>query len=166
MKRHPWLIPIPTLKRGENYLKFELDIEELGGTRQEVRENLLFKELVGPLRVELAIVRSGENILVNGRVRFQTRLVCAICGKEFEREFCEKLATEFISENDTANSKNRELATEELNRILLRGNQLNLASVVHDAIHLAIPIAPKCRPDCTIAFPSKEPYDTIKSYTS
>jgi len=146
-KAKPWLISIPSLKQGENRLSFELDIEELGGTSHEVSENPSFRELVGPIGVKLSIIRTGSKLMVSGRIAFTADLQCALCGKGFRRSFSEQLASEFIEEGDAA-AANKELDWEDLNQDLVQGNVLNLIGLVHDAIHLAIPIAPKCRPDC------------------
>ena len=147
-KRHRWLISCSSLKQGYNHLKFELGIEELGTTRHEVTENPSFKELVEPVRVELVIVRTGRRLLVNGLVKFQAKLLCAVCGEEFERSFSEELPAEFISDEDAVPVKGRELESEELDRVLVQGDLLNLVPQVRDGIHLAIPIAPRCRSDC------------------
>ncbi len=146
-KFRPWLISIPGLRQGENRLKFDLDIEELGGTSREVAENPSFEELLGPVHVDLAIVRTGQKLLVNGRAIFEVRLSCALCGQRFQERFSEELVTEYVNEEETAVGE-RELDWEELGQEMVHGNLLNLIGVVRDAIHLAIPIAPRCRPDC------------------
>ncbi len=145
-KKRPWLIPIATLNQGENKLDLELDIEQLGGNEHEVAENPLFEVLEGPVRVELNIARVGLRFLIRGRVRFRARLRCAICGVEFERDYREKLTAEFIDSDDELGISKSDSAN--LGRELLEGDMLNLAVPVRDSVHLAIPIAPRCRPGC------------------
>jgi uncharacterized protein len=148
MKKQPWLLPISSLRQGENRLSFDLDIEELGGTEQEVKENPLFEQLVGPVRVELVISRSGKRLLVEGRARFTAKLDCAMCCREFERGYDEPLVSEFLSTDDEPVAPSRELEQEELGRSQVKGNMLDLRPEVTDAIHLAIPMAPSCSEDC------------------
>jgi len=148
MRKQPWLLPISSLKQGENRLEFDLDIEELGGSEHEVKENPLFEQLVGPVKVGLAITRSGKRLLVEGRVKFTAKLDCAMCCTDFERAYDEPLVSEFLSTDDEPLTTNRELEEEELGRSQVRGNMLDLRPEVRDAIHLAIPMAPACSPDC------------------
>lgn len=146
-KPKPWLVHLPGLRPGENRFSFEVDIAELGGAVREVAENPLFREVVGPLAVELQIVRSGKKFLVSGKVNFIARLTCATCSRTCENRFSEELASEFVSEGEL-DVPERELESDELSRELLQGNVLNLSRVIRDAVHLAIPIAPKCGADC------------------
>jgi len=148
MRKQPWLMPIASLKQGDNRLAFELDIEELGGQEHEVKENPLFEQLVGKVRVELGITRTGKKLLVEGRVKFRARLDCAMCCTEFERQYDEPLVSEFLSTDDEPLVPSRELDDEDIGRTQVKGNMLDLRPEVRDAIHLAIPMAPACSPDC------------------
>ncbi len=148
MKKQPWLLPIAALRQGENKLTFDLDIEELGGSEHEVSENPLFEQLVGPVRVELLISRSGKRLLVEGRAKFTARLDCAMCCREFDRTYDEPLVSEFVTTDDEPVVTSRELDEEDLGRSRVKGNMLDLRPEVRDAIHLAIPMAPSCSEDC------------------
>ena len=143
----PWLISLASLVQGENRLRFDLDIAELGGSPREVAENPSFGELLGAIRVELLIVRTGRKLLVNGTVSFRARLACALCGRSYQRDFREPLTTQFAGEDEQADASS-ETEAEAMETELLQGHLLNLRDVVRDTIHLAIPIAPKCREEC------------------
>jgi uncharacterized protein len=146
-KPKTWLIHVPGLKQGENRISFELDIEEILGTSREVAENPSFQQLVGPDRVEMVIVKTGKRLLVNGKVGFRARLLCATCGKSFEKDFLEDMASEFVGEEEAALA-DRELEPDELVQEMFQGNVLNVLAAVRDTIHLGIPLAPKCSPGC------------------
>lgn len=148
MRRRPWLVPISSLKQGQNQLGFELGIEELGGTEHEVTENPSFQELVGPIRVELDIFRDGGRLLIRGAVSFEARFLCALCAEGFSRQFREQLAAEYADARERAQPKSGVLDAAEMDRVILDGDFVNLGPAVRDLIHLAIPIAPCCRPDC------------------
>jgi uncharacterized protein len=59
---------------------------------------------------------------------------------------CEPVTAEFLSCEDEEEEGRRK--SEYARDGGLRGNWLDLLPMVRDAIHLAVPIAPRCRPDC------------------
>ena len=147
-KPRPWLIPLGSLTPGRNRLEFDLAIEEIGGERHEVAENPSFEALVGPVRVELDIVRRGRRLLVSGRVRFRALMRCALCGAEYECGYDENLDTEFVAEGAVPPPDGKVMVNRDVERFRFKDDHLNLGPLVHDTIHLAVPIAPRCRPDC------------------
>ena len=146
MKR-PLVLALPSIRQGRNRFQFELEPGELGLDEHEVTENPLFRELVGAVRLDLAVTRSGQRLLIEGRVTFRAKLDCAICGCGFEADFDEPVAAEFV-DAEAGGGEGRELDQTEIDRTPLCGDQLDLTRLVHDAVHLAVPIAPACRPDC------------------
>ena len=144
--KNPLEIPLASLKQGENKLNFKLQPQDLDLRPREVAENPSFEFFVGPVDAAIAIVRSGMRLLVTGSVSYRARIECAICGCEFETDFKEPVTAEFLSCNETAEDSGTESECEEEGG--LRGNWLDLLPMVRDAIHLAVPIAPRCRPDC------------------
>lgn len=143
--KHPLRITLASLRQGENRLRFELEPEELGLRDREVAENPLFELLVGTVRVDVRVDRSGRKLLVTGTVSFKAKLDCADCGEQFECQFNEPLSAEFLS-CGAADELGADFDPREINSV--HGDHLDLAELVRDAVHLAIPMAPKCRPDC------------------
>lgn len=148
MSRQPrrWTIPFTLLKPGENRMSFDLELDEIGVNEHEVAENPLFEVLKQPVLVELVITRSGRRFLVRGSVKFRAKLQCAVCLEEFEREYDEKLAGEVVAEGEVPSIQGK--VPGHADRVRFEVDALDLGSLVRDTIHLAIPIAPKCRPDC------------------
>jgi uncharacterized protein len=144
--RKPLTVPLASLKQGENRLSFELEPADLDFRPREVAENPSFEFFVGPVQVEFAITRSGDRLLLAGSVRYRARLDCALCGCAYEAAFDEPVSTEFLS-HEPAGVEHR-IEPEELDQVSLRGNSIDLLPLVRDAIHLAVPIAPQCRPEC------------------
>ncbi len=143
---NPLNIPLVSLKQGENKLNFELQPHALDLQPREVAENPSFEFFVGPMNVALKIIRSGLRLMVSGSVSYRARLECATCACEYECNFDEPLAAEFLSCDELPEEPGRKADCED--RGGLRGNWLDLLPMVRDAIHLAVPIAPRCRPDC------------------
>jgi uncharacterized protein len=139
-------IPLASLKQGGNKLNFKLRPHDLDLQPREVAENPSFEFFVGPVDVALLVTRSGLRLMVTGSVSYRARLECAMCGCEFECDFNEPVTAEFLSCDEEAEEPGRKAAGED--RGGLSGNRLDLLSMVRDAIHLAVPIAPRCRPDC------------------
>ena len=144
--KNPLEIPLASLRQGENKLNFKLQPQDLDLRPREVAENPSFEFFVGPVDVALGIVRSGMRLLVTGSVSYRAKLECAICGCEFEYDFNEPLAAEFLSCDEAVEEPGRKSECDDEGG--LRGNWLDLLPMVRDAIHLAVPIAPRCRPDC------------------
>jgi uncharacterized protein len=142
------LVPLASLKPGDNRFELEGQARDFGLEVHEVKENPSFEQLLGHIRVLVVITRSGKRFLVRGRVYFRARLVCAICGEEFERDFDEELIAEFTMLERPNASFARELESDELDRVKIDADFIDLSAVIHDAIHLAIPIAPRCQEDC------------------
>jgi uncharacterized protein len=150
MSRKPrvWMIPVSSLARGENRLEYSLSLEELGVEEHEVAENPSFEALEGLVDVALSIARTGRQLLVRGEIRFHALLLCAICGVEFGRDYREPIATQLVSLEGSAEDVKSGFEPDEPERMTLHGDMLDLRSAVRDAMHLAIPIAPRCREDC------------------
>ena len=144
--KNPLNIPVGSLRQGENKLNFTLKPSDLDLRQREVAENPSFEFFVGPVNVALTIVRSGLRLLVTGSVSYRAKLECAICGCEYECELSEPVAAEFLSCDEGEPEPQRGRKREEEGG--LHGDWLDLLPMVHDAIHLAVPIAPRCRPDC------------------
>lgn len=145
MKR-PWQIPVAALKQGDNAFEFEGTAPELGLEPHEVAENPSFETLVGNVRARVVITRSGSRSLVRGHVMFRTRLECAVCWQEYEQDFDEELTAELVGAQESPRAQ--ELDRRGVDQTTLAGDVLDLFPLLRDAIHLAIPMAPRCRPDC------------------
>ncbi|MFO7638301.1 MAG: DUF177 domain-containing protein [bacterium] len=149
MRRVPgWRIPVESLKQGVNRLEFELEAADIDGEEAPVGENPLVERLVGPIRVGLDVVRSGRRLLVDGVVRFRAVLDCAVCGCEFSRDYAEALQTEFLSEGEVPPPDGKLMSGRDVELVSFRDDSIDVVPLVRDAVHLAIPIAPACRPDC------------------
>jgi uncharacterized protein len=144
--KNPLDIPLASLKQGENKLKFRLKPGDLELRQREVAENPLFEFFVGPVNVALRVVRSGLRLLVTGSISYRARLECATCLCEYECDFNEPVAAEFWSCDEEEPEPGRKHACDDEGG--LHGDWLDLLPMVRDAIHLAVPIAPRCRPDC------------------
>jgi uncharacterized protein len=143
----PLIIHLGSLKQGDNVLEFEFPPRDLGLDEHEVTENPMFEQIVGPVLVKAVILRNGQRFLVRGEVLFRARLDCALCDRRYELDFHDPLSAEFLS---CAPSADEQLCLDrdELVRVRVHADSIDLAPLVRDAIHLAVPIAPVCTPEC------------------
>jgi uncharacterized protein len=145
--KNPLLVALPSLKQGENRLSFDLEPGELDLKPREVAENPSFEFFVGKVRVSLVITRSGMKLLLTGSVSYRAKLDCALCACEFECDLSEPANAEFVS-YDEGELPEQARGSADVEGSELHGNWLDLLPAVRDSIHLAVPIAPLCRPDC------------------
>lgn len=143
------LIALATLKPGENRFQLEGEPKDFGCELREVKENPSFEKLLGRIKVEVTVTRSGLRFFVRGRTHFKALLECAICWGKYEQEFEEEMIAEFTSLKRTRGGGYvRELEPDDLDRVPIDADFIDLSSMIRDAIHLAVPIAPRCRDDC------------------
>lgn len=145
--RRSLLVGLSSLRQGENFFEFEHDPQALGLDACEVAENPSFEYLVGTMRELVTVLRDGTRLLIRGRILFRARLLCAVCGVEYEQEFDEELMAEMldIGRPELLGKDGIEYADETM---LTPDDFLDLTALVRDAVHLAIPIAPVCREGC------------------
>jgi uncharacterized metal-binding protein YceD (DUF177 family) len=122
--KNPLNLPLSSFKQGENKLSFKLQPRDLELRTREVAENPSFEFFVGPVNVALAITRTGLRLLVTGSVSYRARLECAICGGEYECDFDEPLAAEFLSCDEEPEKPGRKPECEDEGG--LHGNWLDL----------------------------------------
>ena len=105
-------------------------------------------ELAAPITGEIRLTHSGRSILVQGRL--QTALVeqCSRCLRPARAQVSFELEEEALPSVDLASGLPLETASEPDVLRLTDHHELDLEPVVRDAISLAEPIAPLCRPDC------------------
>ncbi len=144
--KNPLNIPLASLKQGENKLTFQLLPQDLDLRSREVSENPSFEFFLGPVNVSLSITRSGLRLMATGSVSYRAKLECAMCGCEYECDLTEPVTAEFLSCDEAAEEGDDKHACDGPGSF--HGNWLDLLPMIHDAIHLALPIAPRCRPDC------------------
>lgn len=122
------------------------DLVERPGTSRRVR----LREPIAGMATELASVPEEEPVVmdlllegvvegvyVTGPVEGPLRLSCARCLRPIEQRFRVEVAELFAREPD-----------EEADEYALEDAELDLEPMVRDAVVLAMPFSPLCRPDC------------------
>ena len=105
-------------------------------------------ELVAPISGEVRLTNTGRSILVQGRLQTALAEQCSRCLRPARAQVSFELEEEALPSVDLASGLPLETASEPDVLRLTDHHELDLEPVVRDAISLAEPIAPLCRPDC------------------
>jgi len=105
-------------------------------------------ELAGPIQGELKLSRTGRGIIARGRL--DTALVeeCSRCLAPVVAPIAVEIEEEALPTIDINTGRPVQLGPEDDAILLDDHHELDLQEVVREAISLAEPIAPLCRPDC------------------
>ena len=105
-------------------------------------------ELADPVEGEVRLTHTGRGVLVQGNVRTALAEQCSRCLRAAKAVLSAEFEEEALPSVDLEGAR---LAADEEGPEVLRisdHHELDLEPVVRDAISLAEPIAPLCRPDC------------------
>lgn len=105
-------------------------------------------ELAAPIRGEVKLSRTGRSILAHGRLDTSVAERCSRCLVPVAAPISVEIHEEALPLLDIDSGQPLDLSTEPDALRLDEHHELDLASAVRDAISLAEPIAPLCRPDC------------------
>jgi len=95
------------------------------------------------LELDLVLTSVSEGVYVSGHVRGSLTGECGRCLGEISESFDVELAELFAYEDSTTEETTDE---DEVGR--MQGDLLELEPAVRDAVVLALPATPLCRPDC------------------
>ena len=120
-------------------------LHEVSGVVIDLGEDL---HLAGPIEGRVRLIRTNRGILAAADLRTTLDLECSRCLREVLFGVDIRLQEEFLPSLDLATG--RPLPTEEEPDAarLTDHHELDLETAVREAIQLAEPIAPLCRPDC------------------
>jgi len=130
--------------------KFTVSVAELLGRPGEYRDISLTEPLEGvsstlahlderPIRAELRAESVVEGILITGDVEAGVNARCARCLRELSTAITVELCELFVAPG-------HEAAGEDPYRVT--GTEVVLEPMLRDAVTLALPLRPLCRPDC------------------
>jgi uncharacterized protein len=104
--------------------------------------------LASPIVGRVRLLRTNRGILAQADLDTSLRLACARCLRDLELPVAIRLNEEFLPALDLATG--RPLVADEEPDVarLTDHHELDLETPVREAIQLAEPIAPVCRPDC------------------
>lgn len=133
-----FVLELARLPQGASQTRSEADATEVGLSAEEWPG-----QVAGDFRVE----RTGERIMVRGRVRATACLECVRCLKGYELPL--DVPFEVFAERSGSGSRRDEEQLERDDYMMFHdGRKLDLSEQVREALLLELPIAPHCREDC------------------
>ncbi len=117
----------------------------VGPVRLDVGEDL---SLAAPVTGDLRLVRTNRGLLVRADLRAGLHETCSRCLREIEVPLDLRIDEEALPSIDLASGLPLDTAEEPEVVRLDAHHQLDLEPLVREAVQLAEPIAPLCRPDC------------------
>jgi uncharacterized protein len=105
-------------------------------------------ELAAPITGEIRLTNSGRSILVQGRLSTALVEQCSRCLRPASAHLDIELEEEALPSVDLESGLALDTSDEPDVLRLSDHHELDLEPAVRDAISLAEPIAPRCRPDC------------------
>ena len=104
-------------------------------------------DFLSPVKIDLRLVREGNKVLLSGRVEAELQLVCSRCLGPCRH--CLSAELELIYYPLSAGIEgDRELKEKDLLVSYYREGTIDLKEDVREAIILAFPLKPLCRPEC------------------
>jgi len=101
-----------------------------------------------PVEGSIRVARTNRGILVTGRLSTALGESCSRCLREIEVPIAISIEEEVLPTVDLASGLPVDASTEPDAVRLTDHHELDLEPLVREAIQLAQPIAPLCRPDC------------------
>lgn len=150
---------------------FLVNLHELPRRAGEMREYYLSFAAPEPIGTPLLEIKSGENltidfkaeavsdgVLLTGTVASRAYGECGRCLEVINRPVAEKFQELFLYENRS------ESKDEETELFFLDGDLADLEIPIRDAVVLAMPLNPLCRPECLgLCSECGEPWEKLES---
>lgn len=118
---------------------------EVGGVQTDLGEDLSLAE---PIEGRVRLSRTNRGILASADLHAALDLVCSRCLREIAFEVDARLQDEYLPSLDLASGRPLPATDEPDVPRLNDHHELDLETPVREALQLAEPIAPLCRPDC------------------
>jgi len=139
MKSKDLELDIRSLKEGENEFSFSLKSDEIG-----MKDNFV----EGAIKCDIILIRNGSTVFLQGTISFSFILECARCFEKFTLRKKEKIFSYFHPKKIDFNEHKEHLSKTDVEIEYYENDIISLRPTVYDAINLAIPLKPLCKPDC------------------
>lgn len=133
-----FVIDLATLQPGVNRLRIEGEPLEL---------DLSLDQWGSPVRGDISVERTGEQVSVRGRLDAVARLECVRCLRAFELPIQPALAL-FAERTGSGERRDEEALERDAYMTFHDGRRLDLRNEVREVLLVELPMAPTCRSEC------------------
>jgi uncharacterized protein len=132
------LIELRDVPQGASAVSLELTAADIGLAADDM-------DLQGPLRVELSLYRTGEEIELRGTIRGVAAEECARCAAPVARPFDLDF---FVFVKPRSSGEREQDLDEDDDLIYHDGRRIDLRGPLRETVLVSAPMAPLCREDC------------------
>ncbi|HHF51927.1 MAG TPA: DUF177 domain-containing protein, partial [Candidatus Aminicenantes bacterium] len=122
-------------------LEIERDFEFFNS--ELVEEEAVFLE---PAHAEVTLRRTGDEILLKGRIKTKISLICCRCLSPFELPVDSHFDLVYLPEE--LEEEKEQLETEDLLKNFYYNRRVNLRKIILEQVNLTFPARPLCSEDC------------------
>lgn len=108
-----------------------------------VDENAVF---IQPVHTDLIIKKSGEEILMKGKVVTRLNLICSRCLVPYEFPIDSKFDLVYFPEE--LEDAKEQLDSDEIRRLFYSRSKIDVTEIILEQLNLAFPVKPLCSVDC------------------
>ena len=108
-----------------------------------VDENAVF---IQPVHADLTIKKSGEEILMKGKVVTRLNLICSRCLVPYEFSIDSKFDLVYFPEE--LEDATEQLDSDEIRRLFYSRSKIDVTEIILEQLNLAFPVKPLCSGDC------------------
>ena len=105
-------------------------------------------EFDAPLQSEARILKTGQSILIEGKLRTSLRLRCVRCLSEFIYPLSSTYEFTLHSIGERALPEEAELDREDMEKSFFEGGEIHLSEIACEQVFLEIPYQPLCHEEC------------------
>ena len=103
-----------------------------------------------PVKIDVRITMSGDNIYIKARLNTEISLECSRCLEPFQSKIKDSFQLVFIPKSYFNNNYEEEveLTRDELDINYYEGEYLDISDIIRQQLLLDIPVKPLCKKDC------------------
>ena len=122
--------------------------EPVGSSRSYDIDEVIDEPAAGCVKGKIMLVRSGQGILVLGKLTAELELICSRCLNAFLCPISFTIEEEFLSTVDVSSGLPLFLPQESDGFTIDSNHMLDLGKLICQYVLLNLPMKPLCRPDC------------------
>ena len=102
----------------------------------------------GPVELSLRVIKDNDKYRLKGKIVTTVRRGCCRCLKSFDVPTTLDFDLRYLSQRVNAGGGEYEVVEEDLSTAFYEDDQIDLASLIIEQLHLAVPMKPLCKADC------------------
>jgi uncharacterized protein len=127
-------LPKEGLKISKDFTFYNVDL---------IEEEAVFLE---PVHADMTIKKTGEEILIKGKIKTRLSVICSRCLAAFEFPIDSKFDLAYHPEEDDVLKE--QLEGEDIEKFFYSSQKIDLKEIILEQLNLSFPFKPLCSEDC------------------